>query len=291
MILVLGATGTTGGEVARQLVEAGERPRLLVRSPEKAAAFAGRADLVRGDLDDAASLRAALAGVDRVYLVSSGLDLVRLEGNVVEAAVAAGVRRVVKLSVVSADQPAFTFARWHAASERRLVDSGLAWTMLRPGNFMTNTLGWADTVRAQDTVYQPTGTGRWAAIDPADIGAVAVRALTESGHEGQAYTLTGPEALDGAGYAAVLTRVLGRPVRFVDVPPDAARAGIAASGVPPAYLDAIMDLLAAMKAGHAEAVTDTVERLLGRPPGTFQAFARRHAAAFGGPDGGASAPA
>ncbi len=280
MILVLGATGNTGGEVARQLVDAGERPRLLLRDPGKGRAFADRADLVRGDLDDPASLGAAMQGVDRVYLVSAGADLVRIEGQVVDAAVAGGVRHVVKLSVLGADAPTFTFARWHAESERRLTRSGLAWTMLRPGNFMSNALAWAGTIRAQGAFYQPTGAGRWAAIDPADIAAVAVRALTEPGHEGEAYELTGPEAMDAAGYAAVLSRVLGRPVRFVDVSPEAAREGMAQAGLPPVYLDALMELNAAVKAGHLAAVTRTVERVLGRPPAAFEDWARRHAGAF-----------
>lgn len=280
MILVLGATGTTGGEVARQLIAAGERPRLLVRSPERARAYGGQAELATGDLDRPDTLRAAMQGVEQVYLVSTGTDLVALERNVVDAAKASGVRHVVKLSVLGADDPQIAFARWHAESERYLRDSGLAWTMLRPGNFMTNTLGWAPTIKAQGAVYQPTGTGRWAAIDPADIGAVAVRALTTGGHEGQAYAMTGPESMDGAGYAAVLSKVLGKPVQFVDVPPEAARAAMLEGGMPPAYVDSLLDLLAAMRAGHTDVVLPTVPQLLGRPAGTFEDWARRHLAAF-----------
>ena len=280
MILVLGATGTTGGEVARQLIAAGERPRLLVRSPEKARDFQGKADIVTGDLDDAGSLRAAMRGADHMYLVSAGTELVKLEGNAVDAAVQAGVRHVVKLSVIGAEDPQFTFARWHRASEEKLMRSGLGWTMLRPGNFMTNALGWAPTISAQGAIYQPTGTGRWAAIDPADIGAVAVAALTTKGHEGKGYAITGPASMDGAGYAAVLARVLGKPVQFVDVPPDAAKKAMLESGMPPAYVDALLELLAAMKAGKTDAVTNTVEQVLGRKPATFESWARRHAAAF-----------
>ena len=280
MILVLGATGNIGGEVARQLIAAGERPRLLVRNLDKARAFADTADLVRGDLDDVSSLRAAMHGVDKVFMISTGTNAVALEGNVVDAAVAEGVKHVVKLSVISAEAPAITFARWHSAAEQKLKASGLAWTMLRPGNFMTNALGWAPTIKADGNIYQPTGTGTWAAIDPADIGAVAVRALTSAGHEGKEYTLTGPEALDGAGYAAILTRVLGKPVTFVDVPPDAAKQAMLGSGMPADYVDALLDLLAAMKAGYTGAVTDTVTQVLGRPAKTFESWAKEHAGAF-----------
>ena len=280
MILVLGATGTTGGEVARQLIATGVQPRLLVRTPDKARVFEGKAEVVRGDLDDVTSLRAAMRGVEKVYLVSAGAQLIALEGNVVDAAVAAGVRHVVKLSVATADAPAMEFARWHGASEQKLKASGLAWTMLRPGNFMTNALGWAPTIKGEGKIYQPTGTGRWASIDPADIGAVAVLALTTPRHEGQAYTLTGPESLDGAGYAAILARVLGKVVSFVDVPPGAAQRGMLDSGIPPVYVDALLDLLAAMKAGKTDVVTDTVQRVLGRGPASFESWVRRNAPAF-----------
>ncbi len=259
-------------EVARQLIAAGERPRLLVRNLDKARAFATTADLVRGALDDVASLRAAMHGVDHLFMISTGTNAVALEANVVDAAVAEGVKHVVKLSVISAEAPAITFARWHHAAEEKLKASGLAWTMLRPGNFMTNALGWAPTIKADGNIHQPTGTGTWAAIDPADIAAVAVRALTSAGHEGKEYTLTGSEALDGAGYAAILTRVLGKTVTFVDVPPDAAKSAMLG--------DALLDLLAAMKAGYTGAVTDTVQQVLGRPANTFESWATRNAAAF-----------
>ncbi|HEX8393386.1 MAG TPA: SDR family oxidoreductase [Longimicrobium sp.] len=280
MILVLGSTGTTGGEVARQLIAAGHRPRLLVRDPARAAEFQGSAEIVRGDLDDADSLRAAMAGIERVYMVSAGGDLPAQEGRVVDAAREAGVRHVVKLSVMGADDPQIEFSRWHAKSERHLMDSGLAWTMVRPGNFMTNSLAWADTIRTQGAFYQPTGEGRWAAIDPADIAAVAVRALTEDGHEGQAYAITGPESLSAAEYAQRLSAAIGKPVNFVDVPPEAARGAMLESGMPAGYVDALLDLLAAMKAGHMDGVANGVEQVTGRPARTFDDWARRNAAAF-----------
>ena len=280
MIVVLGATGTTGGEVARQLIAAGERPRIVARTPSRARGFTHAADVVGGDLDDPGSLRRAFEGCERMYLVSAGGDLATQERNAIDAARAAGVRHVVKLSVYGADAPRFSFARWHGESEEYLMDSGLAWTMLRPVNFTTNSLGWADTIRADGVIYQPTGTGRWAAIDPADIGRVALSALTEGGHEGQAYTLTGPEAMDGAGYAAVLSDVLDRPVRFVDVPPEAAREAMLSGGMPADYVDAILELLAAMKAGEVDAVTDTVQRVTGRPPARFADWVERNRDAF-----------
>lgn len=279
-ILVTGATGTTGGEVARQLIAAGVKPRLLVRNPAKARGFEGKADIVQGDLNDAASLERAMRGVEKLFLVASGVDGQELEKKAVDAAKKAGVKHVVKLSVIGAEAEAFTFARWHRPVEKHIEASGMAWTHLRPINFMSNALGDAGSIKGQGAFYAPTGEGKTSIIDPADIGAVAVKALTEPGHEGKAYALTGPEALSGAEQAAILSQALGREVKFVDVPPEAARQGMAGSGMPAPYVDALMDLLGNMKAGKTAVVTDTVQKLLGRKAGTFADWAKRNAAAF-----------
>ena len=280
MILVLGSTGTTGRNVARHLVGAGVRPRLLVRSRDKAAEFEGKAEIVQGDLEKPESLAAAMKGVEKMFLVSAGPRGADLEIQAVDIAKRAGVKHVVKLSVIGAESPVLVFSKWHARSEKHLMGSGLKWTMVRPGNFMSNALMWADTVRSQGSFYQPTGAGRWAAVDPADIGAVAAKALTGPGHEGKAHTLTGPESLSAAQYAEKLSSVLEKPVKFVDVPPEAARDNLLRGGMPPAYVDALLDLLAHMKSGKLDVVTDTIEKVTGKKPGTFEAWARRNAAAF-----------
>jgi uncharacterized protein YbjT (DUF2867 family) len=280
MILVLGATGTTGGEVARQLIQAGQKPRLLVLNPSKARAFEGKAEIVRGDLGNPESLMAAMQGIAGLYLMSPAASDPELEGNAIDAAKKAGVKHVVKLSVIGADAPIVMFSKWHARSEALLRESGLAWTMLRPQTFMTYALEWAQTIRSQGAFYLPTGEGRWAAIDPADIGAVAVKALTEPGHEHQAYTLTGPESLSAAQYAVKLSVAIGKPVKFVDVPPEAARQGMLQKGIPTVLVDALMELLAVTKAGKLDAVSDGVYKAIGRKPATFDDWAKRNAAAF-----------
>jgi uncharacterized protein YbjT (DUF2867 family) len=280
MILVFGSTGTTGGEVARQLIAAGQKPRLLVRRPEKAREFQGQAEIAAGDMARTETLAPAMKGVEKLFLLSAGLQGTSQEIAAIDAAKKAGVKHVVKLSVIGADSPSLTFSKWHANVEKHLMASGLKWTMVRPVNFMSNSLMWAATIKSQGAFHQPTGDGRWAAIDPADIGAVAVKALTAPGHEGKGYTLTGPEALNGAQYAAVISAAIGKPVKFVDVPAEAARDNILQTGMPPEYVDALLDLFAAMKAGKADVVTDGVEKVLGRKPGKFDAWVRRHRAAF-----------
>jgi len=280
MILVLGATGTTGGEVARQLIQAGQKPRLLVRDRSKARSYEGKAEIVEGDIERPDTLPSVIKGVEKLYLVVVPTSPVEIESNVIDAAKKAGVKHVVKLSVIGADRPFESVSEWHSAAERKLRESGLAWTMLRPQHFMSNSLGWAETIRSQGAFYLPTGEGRWAAVDPADIGAAAVKALTEPGQEGKAYTLTGPEPLSAAQYAAKLSSAIGKPVKFVDVPPEAAREGMMKSGMPAPLVDALLGILAATKTGKYDTVTDGVLKATGRRPRTFDDWARRNAAAF-----------
>jgi uncharacterized protein YbjT (DUF2867 family) len=281
MILVLGATGSTGGEVARQLIAAGVKPRLFVRNKAKASEFEGKTEIVGGDLNDTAAFESALRGVEKLYLVATGLEGFDLEIKAIDAARKSGVHHIVKLSAIGADQPVLTFSQWHATVEKQLMDSGVAWTMLRPGFFMTNALMlWSETIRSESAFYQPTGEGRWAVIDARDIAAVAIKAMTEPGHEGKGYTLTGSESFSGAEYAEKFSRILGRTVKFVDVPPEAAKDGMLKSGVPEKYADAVLNLMAAMKAGQADLVTNTFEELSGRRPGSFEDWIRRNIAAF-----------
>ena len=279
-ILVLGATGVTGGQVARQLIEAGYKPRLLVRTRAKAVAFENKATIFEGDLDNDAQVASAVAGIEKLYLVSAGLPGRFQEVRVIDAAKRAGVRHVVKLSVLTADQPEVTYAHWHAGTEKHLRDSGMAWTMLRPAHFQSNALFWADTIKSQSVFYQATGEGKWAAVDPKDIGAVAVKALTTTGHEGKAYALTGPESTNAAGYAAILANALERPLSFVDVPAEQMKSNLVGYGLPEEYVDAAMELMAATKANDWDQVSPDVKAVLGRPAGTFDEWAKRHAAAF-----------
>ena len=280
MILVTGATGTIGSEVVRQLIAAGQKPRVLVRSPEKLKGLEGKVEIVKGDLGDAASVARALDGVDKVFLLTAGLDGPQLESATIDAAKKAGVKHVVKLSVMGAEFEAISFAKWHRANEKKLEASGLGWTFLRPGSFVSNALWWAETIKKDGAVYQPDGQGKSALIDPADIAAVAVKVLTTPGHEGKMYTLSGPTAMTTQEVADVIGKTIGRPVKHVDVSPDAARQGMLASGMPEGYVNALLELLAATKAGMTATVTTTVEELLGRKPATVASFIERHSAAF-----------
>jgi uncharacterized protein YbjT (DUF2867 family) len=227
-----------------------------------------------------------MEGVERVFLNSGPTeDLVELQGNVIAAARRAGVRHVVKLSVFGADLPqagTVRFMRQHVEVERTLRDSGLAWTMLRPTFFMQNLLGSAATIRQAGAIFMPAGDGRAPYIDTRDIADVAAVTLTQGGHEGRAYELTGPEDLSFHDMAREIGAAIGKDVKYVPVSDDQARQSLLAAGIPAWNVEGLLELMKATRNGWMAGVTGEAERLTGHPARTFAAFAREHVAAFAG---------
>ncbi|MDX6647087.1 MAG: hypothetical protein QOK40_2814 [Miltoncostaeaceae bacterium] len=290
MILVSGATGTVGREVAGALGRAGAPVRALVRDPERARALLGPdVELAVGDFARPASLRAALAGVDRVLLVAPlGPRLAEMEAALVAAASGAGVRHVVKLSTLGVTErpgpdgaPEPRQYPLHRRSERLLERSGMAWTHLRPGPFMQNLLGQAAAIAGDGTLRSCWGAGRVAPVDARDVSAVAVRALLDEGHEGHAHALPGPEALSGPELAARLAGALDRPVRYVDLPPEAIAGALRARGASEWMVGALLEVMARVRDGAAPEASDAVGQLIGRPPRRLEEFVRDHASSFG----------
>jgi uncharacterized protein YbjT (DUF2867 family) len=286
MILITGATGTVGREVIGELQRLGATGvRALVRDPARAS-FIREAgfETVEGDFDKPETLDTALEGVERALLLTPpSPHTVAQHAAFVEAAKRAGVRRVVKLSAVGADSSAPEgFGKWHGQSEELLKSSGLGWTILRPNFFMQNLLGQAGAIAAQGAIYQPVGDARASFIDARDIAAVAARTLTDEGHEGETYVLTGPEALSYTDVAAKLSEATGRPVAYVAITPEQFREGALAQGLPEWLVSALERLNELAVSGDAEEVTEDVRRVGGREPKTFDEFARDHAQAFRG---------
>ena len=276
MILVIGATGTVGSEVVRQLVATGERPRALVRDPATARQRLGdQVEHVVGDLDRPETIAAALAGVDRVFLLTTQSSRQpEWERAVIGAAARTGVGQLVKLSVFRAnEQSPLQVARQHGQAERVLAQSGLAATILRPVFFMQNLLAMVH----DGAIATAAGDGRVAMVDARDIAAVAVATLTGGGHAGKTYTLTGPEALSFYQVASVLSRQTGRPLRHVRVPPDKVRVALQGRGVAAWYADDMARLHSMLAVGYEEVVTDDIHRVTGRPPRTLAQFAGDHA--------------
>jgi uncharacterized protein YbjT (DUF2867 family) len=285
MILVIGATGTVGSEVVRQLVATGERPRALVRDPATARQRLGdQVEHVVGDLDRPETIAAALAGVDRVFLLTTQSSRQpEWERAVIGAAARTGVGQLVKLSVFRAnEQSPLQVARQHGQAERVLAQSGLAATILRPVFFMQNLLAMVH----DGAIATAAGDGRVAMVDARDIAAVAVATLTGGGHAGKTYTLTGPEALTFYQVASVLSRQTGRPLRHVRVPPDKVRVALQGRGVAAWYADDMAKLHSMLAVGYEEVVTDDIHRVTGRPPRTLAQFAGDHAGVLTRPPAG-----
>jgi uncharacterized protein YbjT (DUF2867 family) len=282
MILVTGGTGTSGGEIVSQLAATGTPFRALVRSPEKAIALKMTGvEIVPGDLSKPETLPAALKRIDQVLLLSSpDPKQVELQGNMVEAAKKAGVRHIVKFSAMTADpnSPSM-FPRWHGQTEQQIRESGMQWTFLRPTFFMQNFLGLAGMIK-QGTIYQPAGDAKAGFVDAADIAAVAVEALTEPGHEGKAYDITGPELLSYHDVARVFSEVTGKPVTYQDIPPSAAKQAMVGMGMPEWLADGVNELMEQMRAGAYEKLTTVVDEVGKKEPITLASFAREHAALF-----------
>ncbi|MEO3867787.1 SDR family oxidoreductase [Nonomuraea sp. B12E4] len=285
MILVTGATGTVGSEVARLLAAGGERVRALTRNPAKAPAMAG-VEMVRGDFDDPESLAYAAAKAEALFLLDApGPEVPRHDQAMLAAARTAGVRKVVKISAIgTGERDGAEVGDWHLPGEQALRSTGTpdgwVWTVLRPSSFASNALGWIEPIRSGAPIPNTTGNGTQGVIDPRDVAEVAVRALTSDDHAGEVLTLTGPELLSVPDQAARLGEVLGRPLETVDVPLETYREGLLAAGLHPAFAEVAVSGSRLAAAGGNARLTGDVERVLGRPARSFTVWARDHRSAF-----------
>lgn len=285
MFLVIGATGNIGKQVVGALAGAGAGVRALVRDPGKAAVLlGGKVALYRGDLAHPDTLEPALAGVQKALLLSSAdPEQVRLQGNVIRAARQAGVRHVVKMSVIGASlESPVALARWHALTEKELESSGLPYTHLRAHFFMQNVLMFSPSIARQNVFHAPMGDGAISMVDLRDVAAVAAAVLTQSGHEGKAYEVTGPEALSFWDVAAKLSVAVGRSIQYVDVPVEHARREMRASRMPDWLAESLLGMYGLFRAGCGAAVTNVVREVAGRVPRTFDAFAHECVPTFAG---------
>ncbi len=279
-ILVTGATGTIGSQVVSALGSAsGVKVRAAVRKADQAKRLASaNVEPVDFDYSNPDAIAKAVAGVDKIFLVTPFVsDPVELASTLIDAAKTAGVKHIVKLSAIGCDiEPGIVLGRLHRAIEKKIEASGIAYTFLRPNNFFENFFNYYGP-DAQGNIYLPWGTASCSFMAGADIAAVASVALTAPGHEGKAYELTGPEAITIADAARAISEVTGRTIRYVDVPEEAAKSAMLGMQMPAWMVDAMMELHAIDKAGYASAVSENAEKLLGRKPMSFSAFAQKNA--------------
>ncbi|GHJ48733.1 NAD(P)-dependent oxidoreductase [Catellatospora sp. TT07R-123] len=274
LVAVTGATGRLGGRVAHRLAEAGVRQRLVVRQPERAPVLPG-CEIARAAYHDGAAVTEALTGVDTVFMVSGAESARRVAEHrtFIDAAVAAGVRRLVYTSFYGAAPDAtFTLARDHWHTEEHLKASGLAWTVLRDNLYLDVLPLFAD---AEGVIRGPAGDGRVAAVAIDDIADVAATVLREPGrHDGQTYDLTGPQALTLAQVAEIVTLVTGRPMRYHAETPAEAYQSRTHYQAPDWQVEAWVSTYLAIGTGELAAPTDAVKRLTGVDPLTLEDLLR-----------------
>ena len=274
MILVTGASGRVGSATVKSLQQQGKPVRAGIHLQPFALDGVERCIL---DFDQPGTLPPALEGIDQLFLISRE---VKHEMAMVEAALEAGIRRIVKLSSFRADKDTFLVGRLHREIERRIEESGVAWTFLRPNYLMQNFITLlGNDIRNEDAIYFSIGDARTSFIDARDVGAVATKVLTERGHEGKAYDLSGPEAINYYEAAAMLSDALGRTIRYVPIGDDEFRKKLQNMGVPDEYVEIFVDVNRQTRLGNTgdHIVTASMEEVTGQQPTSFERFCRDYA--------------
>lgn len=283
MILITGATGKTGGEVARQLAAADIPFRALIRNPDKAEELNSLgAELVFGDIADKVFLSRALSGIDKAFLVMANDEQqLILEKQFTDAAVTAGVQHLVYLSSLeSVPESKKPITQNHVAVENHIRESGLTWTIMRPTFFMQNFEASAPRIKEAGQIVMPVGNGTVSPTDLRDVGEVIRETLTKTGHENKSYDLTGPELLTFVEIAERFSKILGTPVEFVDQPMEEFAELLRKIGLSEWRVDAVCKELEAISAGVVDHTTDTIEELLGRPPFSLEQYITDHLSLF-----------
>jgi len=285
-ILITGATGTVGSETVKALAGDDVRVRAGVHSLIKGDRFRDlpNVEMVHLDFHDANSLKAAFTGVTRVFLITPFTeDQVKIGKLLIDYAKEVGVKQVVRLSAIGADaEPGIQLGRWHREIEKYLEESGLPFTILRPSSFMQNFVHYnAASVRNEDKIYMPLGKGKVGYIDVRDIAEVARIVLTSSEeHLNKIYELTGAAAITVNDVAHAITQATNRLIVYVDVPEEVAAAAMTQNHMPDWMVAAMMELHGTAKAGYADKITDTVEKITGLQARSINDFAEDCCAAF-----------
>lgn len=283
MILVTGATGNNGSEIVKLLAAQNVPVRAMVRDRNRANAIAfPSVEVVEGDFDRPETLLSALSGVDRAFLVTNSSEHAEAQQLAfVEAAKQSGVKHIVKLSqwAAAANSPV-RFLRYHAAVEAAIQTSGMAYTLLRPNLFMQGLLNFRSTIATQNAFYAAIGDAKVSMIDVRDIADAAFATLTETGHEGKIYDLTGPQALTHTEAAQYLSEATGRKIAFVDIPPETMLDTLLSVHFPAWQAEGLLEDYAHYRRCEASVVASGVQDATGRSPRSFEAFAHDYAPMF-----------
>jgi uncharacterized protein YbjT (DUF2867 family) len=280
-VLVIGATGNTGSGLVPALRSAGVDVRALVRDKAKAQPLRDMGvEVVVGDLDHPDTIKPAVEGVDKIYLLTwNGPTQAQQVQNVIDVAKRAGNPHIVRHSMWGSEKS--RIIKQGEQAERAIMSSGLPWTMLKPTFFMQNTMMAAQTITSDGVIYWNTDDGKIAMIDVRDIVDVAAAVLTGSGHEGKSYILTGPEAISYHDVAATFSRVLGKDIQYVNVPGEAALKSMVSMGFLEWIAQGYNELMEGFSEGFASRTTNNVATLSRHPARSFEQFVRDYAQVFG----------
>jgi uncharacterized protein YbjT (DUF2867 family) len=285
-ILVTGATGTVGSEVVRQLSTKGQ---IIIRAAARSANNPTFKDLksveiVELDYNKPETLATSFKDVNKLFLLTPfQSDMLDLTSNLVNAAKKSGVKHIIKQSVMGADaEPGITSGRLHRQAEKIIEESGIPFSFLRPNFFMQNFVNfYSPMIKSQGALYAPAGDGKVSFVDVRDIAAVAVQALiSDNQHTGKAYNVTGPEVLSYGQTAEILSRELGKEIKYVNIPDEDARKGMKDKGMDDWSANSLIELFDITRKGYASDITSVVEEFTGRKPISFSQFVKDYAQAF-----------
>jgi len=264
--LITGATGEVGSRVVRQLLERHIRPRVLVRSEEKARSlFEDGVDVCVGDLAAPDSMRGAIRAADTVFLVNVGPAIPERDEAAAMICKEVGVRKIVKLSSLDVEH-GLAIGAWHEKGEAAIRTTGIPFTFVRPTGFMSNLLAWADSIRTEGIVRSSTADGRRPFIHSEDIASVCVAALLNDDYAGEALPISGPESLTFGDVTAIISEAIGRPLSYRVITDEEARERYSRISGSQEETEAHLALWRAIREGRLAATTDRVERILGRKP-------------------------
>jgi uncharacterized protein YbjT (DUF2867 family) len=285
-ILVTGATGNVGSQVVKQLSSFSGIVRAAVQSKNRADDIKNtKAELVEMNFSKSETIEAAFKDIQKLFLLTPFVpDMVEMSKSLIREAKKAKVNHIVKQSAFGSDLgDGITMNKLHRQVEEAIESSGINYTFLRPMSFMQNYLGLSDSIKSQGVFYAPLIDSRTSFVDVRDIAAVAVEALTKSGHENKAYIITGPEAVSNYDIANILSKSTGRKITYVNISDDDARKEMKENGMQEWTINALMELYNFQKAGKASHVSLDVERITNRKPISFEQFAKDYTETFRSP--------
>jgi uncharacterized protein YbjT (DUF2867 family) len=285
-ILITGSTGNVGSQVVKQLSSFSGSVRAAVQSKNRADDIKNtKAELVVMNFKKSDTIEAAFKDIQKLFLLTPFVpDMVEMSKSLITEAKKANVNHIVKQSAFGSDlEDGITMNKLHRQVEEAIKSSGINYTFLRPMSFMQNYLGLGDSIKSQGVFYAPLIDSRTSFVDVRDIAAVAVEALTKSGHENKAYNITGPEAVSNYDIANILSKTIGRKITYVNISDDDSRKGMKENGMQEWTINALMELYNFQKVGKASRVSLDVERVTNRKPISFEQFAKDYSESFRSP--------